>query len=298
VRAPRWSLRRARLLVGSKLVLVGGLVAYVAICWVAERAAGLRGAVELSAPLALTIAGIPAGLWLGFFYLQDRHEPEPKDFVVGVFVLGALIAAPMANFAIGELAPTSPIGVRGLSPFSLDRIVHAVVILGLTQETCKYVVVRYTIYSSAEFDEPMDGVVYMMSVGSGFAVWMNYHALRELGQAHLSTAAATAVVTTLAHASFAGVLGYAMGRAKFTRRTPLVRAILLFFGLLFAALLNGGFTLVEAWITSDELTREPWRGIGFAAAFAMLVFAVLMLASRRLLADSPFRPRLPGEGHQ
>jgi RsiW-degrading membrane proteinase PrsW (M82 family) len=263
--------------------------------WVIERAAGLKGAIELSAPLAMIIAGVPAALWLGFFYLQDRHEPEPKDFVVGVFVLGALIAAPMADFVITELAQTSPLAARGMSPFSLDRIIHAVLVLGLTQETCKYVVVRYTIYSSQEFDEPMDGVVYMMSVGSGFAAWVNYQTLRELGQAHLSTGAATAVVSTLAHASFAGVLGYAMGRAKFTRRTPLVRTILLGFGLLFAALLNGQFTLVQAWITAEGLGHHPWRGIAYAAGFAVLVFSFLMLASRRLLADSPFRPRLPVE---
>jgi RsiW-degrading membrane proteinase PrsW (M82 family) len=292
VRAPRWSLRRARLLVGSKLVLVIGLVVYVAMIWVIERAAGIQGAVSLSAPLALIVAAVPAGLWLGFFYLQDRHEPEPKDFVIGVFVLGALIAGPISDFLIAQVAPPQPLAAHALSVFTFERIVHSVLVLGLGQELCKYVVVRYTIYSSAEFDEPMDGVVYMMSCGTGFAVWVNYHALQELGhEVFLSTAAAMAVVTTLAHASFAGVLGYVLGRAKFTRRTPLVRTVLLFFGLVLAAVLNGQFRLVEVWITSEGLRHEPWKGIGYAAAFAVVVFALLMLASQRLLKDSPFRPK-------
>jgi protease PrsW len=295
VRAPRWSLRRARLLVGSKLVLVGGLVAYVALIWLIERVAGLRGAVTLSAPVALTIAVIPAALWLGFFYLLDRHEPEPKDFVVGVFVLGALIAAPVAGFLLSQVAPPQPLAQHGLSPFSTDRIVHAVVVVGLAQELCKYVVVRYTIYTSHEFDEPMDGVIYMMAAGSGFAVWVNYQALTDLGSAYLSTSAAMVVVTTLAHASFAGVLGYVMGRAKFTRRTPLVRALLLFLGLVLAAVLNGQFKLVEIWISSTDLAHEPWKAVGYAAGFAVVIFSLLMLVSRRLLADSPFRPRLPGD---
>ena len=39
------------------------------------------------------MAGIPAVFWLGFFYMMDRHEPEPKQLVAGVCVLGALIAA-------------------------------------------------------------------------------------------------------------------------------------------------------------------------------------------------------------
>jgi RsiW-degrading membrane proteinase PrsW (M82 family) len=292
VRAPRWSLRRARLLVGSKLVLVIGLVVYVAMIWIIERAAGIQGAVSLSAPLALVLAGVPAALWLGFFYLQDRHEPEPKEFVIGIFVLGALVAAPIADFLVNQVAPSQPLAAHGLSPFTVDRMVHAVLVLGLAQELCKYVAVRYTIYASAEFDEPMDGVVYMMAVGTGFAVWVNYHALQDLGhEVFLSTAAAMAVVTTLAHASFAGVLGYVLGRAKFTRRTPLVRTVLLFFGLMLAATLNGQFQLVEIWITTSGLAQHPWKGIGYAAAFAVVVFALLMLASQRLLKDSPFRPK-------
>jgi RsiW-degrading membrane proteinase PrsW (M82 family) len=292
VRAPRWSLRRARLLVGSKLVLVLGLVVYVALIWIVERAAGIQGAVSLSAPLALLLAGVPAALWLAFFYAMDRHEPEPKEFVVGVFVLGALVAAPIADFLVAQIEPPAPLAAHALSPFTMERAVHAILVLGLAQELCKYVVVRYTIYASAEFDEPMDGVVYMMAAGTGFAVWVNYHALEELShEVYLSTAAAMAVVTTLAHASFAGVLGYVLGRSKFTRRTPLLRTVLLFCGLLLAAILNGQFQLVEVWISSSGLAQQPWKGIGYAALFAVVVFAVLMLASQRLLRDSPFRPR-------
>jgi protease PrsW len=283
-------------MVGSKLVLVGGLVVFVAMAWLVERAAGLDGAVEMSPLVALALAGVPAAFWLAFFYLQDRHEPEPKDFVIGVFVLGALIAAPLADFVIYQLAPPQPLAQHGLSPFAIDRIVHATLVLGLGQELCKYAVVRYTIYSSQEFDEPMDGVIYMMAAGTGFAVWINYHRFSSLGhEVVLSQGAAMAVVTTLAHASFAGVLGYVMGRAKFTRRPPLVRTALLFGGLLLAAGLNGQFTLVELWISTSGLAQEPWKGVGYAAGFAFVVFAVLMLASRRLLADSPFRPREPRE---
>ena len=46
-------------------------------------------------------------------------------------------------------------------------------------------------------------------MGTGFAVWINYHRLQGMGgSVYLSTGAAQTVVTTLAHASFAGWLGY------------------------------------------------------------------------------------------
>ncbi len=290
---PRWSLRRARLLVGSKLALVVGLLVFVALTWLVELLLGIDGPVRLSPPVAVMLATIPASLWLAFFHLQDRHEPEPTHFVVGVFFLGMLVAAPLADFLVGQLAPAEPLAQASLAPFSPERIVRAVLVVGLAQELCKYAVVRYTVYTSPEFDEPMDGVVYMMAVGTGFAVWTNYHRLQGLGgSVFLSIGAAQAVVITLAHASFAGALGYVLGRARFTRRRPLSRGVLLFVGLLGAALLNGQFTLVEAWFASGTLTSHPWRGVLYAAAVAVAVFGGLMVLTRRLLADSPFRPRL------
>jgi len=290
MRAPRWSLRRARLLVGTKFLLVAGLVGFVVVAWLAELVAGLHRPVDLGPTLAALIACIPAALWLGFFYLVDRHEPEPKQLVVGVCVLGTLIAAPLADFVQYQAVPPVALEVHGISPWSLDRIVYAVFIAGLAQEMCKYAVVRYTVYMSREFDEPMDGIVYMMACGTGFAVWVNYHRLSgQANQVYLSIGAAQAVVTTLAHASFAGALGYVMGRAKFSRRSAPVRGILLMTGLLGAAVLNGQFAVVENWVQQTGMAQHPWRGVGYAALCASAVFAVIWLGSQRLLAASPFR---------
>jgi protease PrsW len=287
---PRWSLHRARTLVGTKFLLIAGLIGFVLFLRLVELVAGLRDPVDLGPLLAGVLAGIPAVFWLGFFYLMDRHEPEPKQLVAGVCVLGALIAAPLADFVLSQFAPGAALGVAGLSPFSLDRIVNAVLIVGLAQEMCKYAVVRYTIYLSREFDEPMDGIVYMMACGTGFAVWVNYHRLS--GQHHevyLSIGAAQAVVTTLAHASFAGVLGYVMGRAKFSRRRAPARGILLMLGLLLAAAFNGQFTLAAGWVVQRGLALHPWYGVGYAALSAAAIFGIIWLVSRRLLAQSPFR---------
>ncbi|HEY1556955.1 MAG TPA: PrsW family glutamic-type intramembrane protease [Kofleriaceae bacterium] len=290
MRPPRWSLHRARILVGTKFLLIAGLVGFVFVAWLAELVAGLHRPVDLGPLLAALMAGIPAVLWLGFFYLMDRHEPEPKQLVAGVCVLGALIAAPLADFVQANAVPPVPLAVHGLSFLSLDRILYAVFVAGLTQEMCKYAVVRYTIYTSREFDEPMDGIVYMMACGTGFAVWVNYHRLSGQGhQVYLSTGAAQAVVTTLAHASFAGALGYVMGRAKFSRRTAPVRGALLMAGLLGAAALNGAFGVVENWVIQSGMAQHQWRGVGWAALCASAVFAGIWIVSQRLLAISPFR---------
>lgn len=289
MKRPRWSIRRARLLAGTKFLLVAGLVGFVAISWLVELLLGLDRPVHLGPALAAVMAGVPAALWLAFFYLLDRHEPEPKQLVVGVCALGAAIAAPLADFVQRQAVSSFAIDRQSVDALSVDRILYAVLIAGLAQEMCKYAVVRYSIYMSREFDEPMDGIVYMMACGTGFAVWVNFH--RLLGQGHqvfLSTGAAQAVVTTLAHASFAGALGYVMGRAKFSRRSAPVRGTLLMLGLLGAATLNGQFHVVENWVQQSGMALHPWRGVGYAALCASAVFAVIWFASQRLLARSPF----------
>jgi RsiW-degrading membrane proteinase PrsW (M82 family) len=234
------------------------------------------------------MACIPAVIWLGFFYLMDSHEKEPKQLVAGVAVLGALVAAPLADFVRYQAVPPVSLHVAGLSALSLDRIVNAVLIVGLCQEVCKYAAVRYTIYLSREFDEPMDGIVYMMACGTGFATWINYHALSGK-TVLLSVAAAQTVVVTLAHASFAGALGYVMGRAKFSRRSAPVRGTLLVLGLFGAAVLNGAFALLDVWVNQTSLAQEPWRAVGYAALAAVGVFTCIWIVTQRLLAASPFR---------
>lgn len=267
-------------------MLVAGLVGFVVVCWLGELVAGLDRPVHLGPLLAGAMACIPAVLWLGFFYLLDRHEPEPKQLVVGVSILGALIAAPVADF-VQSLVPSVALEQHALSAFSFDRILYAVLVAGLAQEMCKYACVRYTIYMSREFDEPMDGIVYMMACGTGFAVWVNYHRLSGQGhQVYLSTGAAQAVVTTLAHASFAGALGYVMGRAKFSRRSAPVRGALLMGGLLGAAFLNGQFSVVENWVQTSGMAQHPWRGVFYAAVCASAVFVVIWFAAQRLLREA------------
>src|SRR5262245_55023396 len=124
----RWSIRRARLLIGTKFMLIAGLIGFVVIAWLVELVAGLDGAVHVGPLVAALMAVIPAAFWLGFFYLMDRHEPEPKALVVGVCVLGALVAAPLADFVQYQAVPPVALEVHGLSAWATDRIVYAVLI--------------------------------------------------------------------------------------------------------------------------------------------------------------------------
>src|SRR5690242_5569283 len=105
---PRLSLGRPRVsrvktVVATEVLLVVGLLAFVGVAFGAQKLLGLSDPVRVGVPLALLLSAVPAGLWLGYFYLQDRHEPEPKHYVAGVYLAGGFVAAPIADFIHGSL---------------------------------------------------------------------------------------------------------------------------------------------------------------------------------------------------
>jgi len=137
----------------------------------------------------------------------------------------------------------------------------------------------------------------MIAAGIGFAAAQNYRHLASLGgSVVLSQAAMNTVINTLAHACFAGVLGYALGSAKFSKAPPLRRGAILLGGLCAAAVLNGVFTALEDRVTLASVNSgAAWRGLAWAAAFSAAVFFAVSSLMKRQLAASPFRAGAAGE---
>lgn len=263
-----------------QLVLMLGLVAYVGVAW-AIQTIWKVGPSPVGGAAALALVLVPALIWLVYFYLLDRYEPEPTHFVLSAFLLGALVAAPIANWVIYDLFTVDR--WISLTPFSSEHVAASFLVVGTAQELAKYLVVRYTVYLSDEFDEPADGIVYTTAAGIGFATALN---LKYVSSGVLLTVGALNVaITTLAHACFAGAVGYALGVAKFTPRSgPRQRTLVL--GLLAAIVLNGIFFLLQDMVVRPGMALKPWRGLVLCGLFALVVFGVISALMRRSLAKS------------
>ena len=77
----------------DEFLLIVSLIVFVGIVYALDNA--LQPAFTPSTLLltGVFLALVPSVIWLMFFYVQDRLEPEPKHFVLGVFAIGALLAA-------------------------------------------------------------------------------------------------------------------------------------------------------------------------------------------------------------
>jgi RsiW-degrading membrane proteinase PrsW (M82 family) len=260
------------------LAYIVGQVVFVLIivAFVALLKPTLTGWTLVAAGLVLAL--IPALTWLVFFYQQDRLEPEPKGYILGVFVLGALLAQ-----AVGIPLLEDVFDVRRWLPLSpWGNLLGSVLVVGFTQEFLKYAAVRYSVYSTTEFDERVDGVIYGTAAGLGYSVMLNIHYVIGSGGVNLQAGIIRIIVTALAQASFSGLTGYFLGRAKFEDEPVWWLPA----GIALAATLNGLFAYVRGELTSTGLDLagggfNPWPGLVLAAVVAAVTFAVLFYLIRR-----------------
>jgi RsiW-degrading membrane proteinase PrsW (M82 family) len=257
----------------SLILLVIGLVAFALIVWAAAPA--LTGALRGGGLVAegVLLALVPAALWLSMFYVQDRLEPEPKHYVLGIFILGALLAS-----AIGEPLINSFFRVNEWASTGLGlKLAAGILIVGVIEEFLKYAAVRHTVFRSQEFDERIDGIIYGAAAGLGYATMLNISYVVGHGGVELGIGVLRIVVTALAHASFAGITGYFLGRAKFEAMGPAWLPA----GVILAAVLNGVVTVAVGAISRSGLQATPVNGLVLAAAVAFVTFGLLFFAIYR-----------------
>ncbi|GAA3405268.1 glutamic-type intramembrane protease PrsW [Paenibacillus hodogayensis] len=178
----------------------------------------------------ITAAVAPGIALLAYFYLKDRYDSEPIHMVVRVFLFGVLLVFPTM-----VLQRTLQLGL-GDNP-----LLFAYGITAAVEEFLKWFIVYYAIYKHTVFDEPYDGIVYSVSVSLGFATLENViYAL--LNSFSFSALLFRAFLPVSAHALFAVLMGYYMGKAKFG--DPRHSARLLFKSLWIPILWHGTFDYI------------------------------------------------------
>lgn len=161
--------------------------------------------MDLLILLAIALApGVAIGVYI---YLKDHHEREPVGLLLRSFLFGVLsIFVTLAISMVIEQFVT--INEASLS----EQAVHAFLIVALVEEFSKFIFVRGLLYNNSHFNEPFDGIVYSVMVGMGFATFENILYAINGG---LGTALLRMFTAVPAHATFAVLMGYYLGKAKF-----------------------------------------------------------------------------------
>ncbi len=173
----------------------------------------------------------PALVIIMYIYIKDKHEKEPKRLLVYNFLLGAIVSIIVTTILYFLFAKFFP---PFLEKSVLDQFIKAFLMVGLIEEFSKYIIVRYYAQPKEAFNEPFDGIVYAVMVSMGFAVTENIFYVFEYG---MSTALTRAFTAVPAHATFGVLMGYFMGKAKFSQHKKMLNLL----GLLLAILFHGTY---------------------------------------------------------
>ena len=222
--------------------------------------------------LGLLFSLVPGGLWLYFFYRQDAVEPEPKRMVLGVFMVGALLTAALYQPVLQ--------GIFTVDGWLLEHwwthLLGGILIVGFFEQFLVYLAVRFAVFEAPEFDERVDGVIYAIAAGLGFATVINFAYVVKHGGVDLDVGSIRMVINALAHACFAGIFGYFIGQSKF-ETTPWHYLPM---GMAISAGVNGLFTFLLERTGSGGLSYNPWPNLILCAilAVAVLLFVFWLVA--------------------
>lgn len=175
----------------------------------------------------LLLAIAPVIVIILYIYCKDEYEKEPRRLLLFNFLLGAIVSILITTILY--------LGADSIFPltdeFSVtQQFFKAFFVVALIEEFSKYVIVRYFAQTNKEFNEPFDGIMYAVMVSMGFAATENIMYVIEGGYQVAILRAFTAVP---AHATFGVLMGYFMGKAKFSKNKYIFNLLGFFLAMLF-----------------------------------------------------------------
>lgn len=188
---------------------------------------------------ALLAGAVPALIWLWFWLKEDAEHPEPKRLIVAAFLAG-ILAIPIV--------------------FILERISYnllpsgtlVITVWAIIEEVVKYVAAYIVAFravcidGSKCLDEPIDPLIYLITVALGFAAVENtLFLLSSFGGGDaiggLLTGNLRFVGATVLHVVASSMIGVAMGLSFYA--TKHVKRLAVALGLFTAIVLHTIFNL-------------------------------------------------------
>lgn len=173
----------------------------------------------------------PVCIIIIYIYIKDKYEKEPKRLLLLSFISGAIVSILITTLLYSGFDFVLPLN----NHYSIqEQFIKAFFVVGLSEEFSKYIIVRYVSQPRKAFNEPFDGIIYAVMVSMGFAATEN---LMYVMQGGMEVAILRAFTAVPAHATFAIIMGYFMGKAKFSNN----KVLLNFTGLFLAVLFHGAY---------------------------------------------------------
>ena len=158
--------------------------------------------------LLMVAAIVPAAVLLVYVYRKDTLEKEPVNLLVKLVLWGILSTVlASATESLGDLLLSGWLD----ETTTLYSALFFFLVVGLSEEGFKYLLLRWKSWKNPNFNCTFDGVVYATFVSLGFALWENVLYTFSYG---LGTALVRACTSIPGHCCFGVFMGAFYGAAK------------------------------------------------------------------------------------
>ncbi len=229
--------------------------------------------------IVFALAVLPALILVYYVYTQDKLQREPTKNLVKAFFYGG-------GSVFASLLISVPFMKMGLFPqeihTTIDAFRTAFFGAAIPEETAKLVLLWLFLRKCKDFDERMDGIVYAVCVGMGFAAFENLEYVIGAGSQWVTVGLSRSLTAIPGHFGFAVVMGYFFSLYYFdSYRAPLAGLKMW----LYPVLLHGTYD----WIAMSQQVTPELSG-AIALAILLLCFSMLKWAQKHmkkhLIADS------------
>ncbi len=158
---------------------------------------------------------LSTGLWVWVLRRYDRWEPEPLKVLLRVGLLGGLLSilpAIIINTTMDHILGLSGFITDPHRRISLGMALASALFIGINEETWKFLATIRLVKRLPEFDEPIDGMIYAMTVALGFAAVENIEYIVRYGPGVLWSRSYLSVPL---HLACGAIWGYGLARARF-----------------------------------------------------------------------------------
>lgn len=220
---------------------------------------------------ALFAGILPALLWLWFWLREDNLHPEPRSLITASFIGGMIVVIVAAV---------------------LEKYVHDIVsdetyryiAWAAIEEICKFVAVAIIALPSKNMDEPIDAMIYCITVALGFAALENtLFILSPLHSGDIAKGIITGnmrfIGATLVHTVCSAMIGFMIGISYY--KNSFLKTISLITGVILAITLHAGFNLsiINETVTN---TLKVFSWVWVAVVILIILFEEIKVVKEKV----------------
>lgn len=195
----------------------------------------------------------PALLWLWFWLKEDSRCPEPRRLIILAFIAGMVtvpLVLPFQKFAAAHFVGTT-----------------VIVLWAAAEELLKFIAAYLLVLKRKDMNEPIDAIIYMITIALGFAAFENtLFLLNPIGDGDIIGSVLTGnlrfIGAMVLHTLASAVIGVAIALSFY--KSAMVKRIYIFFGIILAIVLHTLFNFFIIQSNGEKLLEVfifVWLGI-------------------------------------